>query len=66
MKTFTEFLQEQSKLEKMYSKAPEAKKEISTIGKDVADKVGGFYIDGGVKSKTRSKEKIKKEYGGDE
>ena len=67
MKSFKEYLEEeQSKLDKIYAKAPEAKKQISSIGKDVAAKVGGFYIDGGIKPKQRSKEKVEKEYDGDE
>lgn len=65
MKSFKQYLEEKSKLDTIYSKAPQAKKEIDSIGQDIAAKVGGFYIDGGIKNKSRSKEKIEKEYDGD-
>lgn len=64
MKTFKQYTEETS-LNSIYSKAPKAKKEIDSLGKDIAKEVGGFYIDGGIKSKNRSKEKIENEYDGD-
>lgn len=65
MKSFKQYLQEKSKLDTLYSKVPSAKAEIDSIGQNIANKVGGFYIDGGIKNKTRSAEKVEKEYNGD-